>query len=1074
MPRRTDIKKVLVIGSGPIVIGQAAEFDYAGTQACLALKEDGIEVILVNNNPATIMTDDQVADKVYIEPLTVETLTAVIEKEKPDGLIGTLGGQTGLNLTVELYDKGILTQNNVQLLGTSAEAIKKGEDRDAFRRLLMSLGEPITPSKIIHSYDEGLEFAKTIGFPVIIRPAYTLGGYGGGFAKDEDELYAVINKGLEASPIHQVLIEKSIKGWKEIEYEVMRDANDTCVIVCNMENIDPVGVHTGDSMVVAPSQTLSDRQYQLLRSASLRVIRALGVVGGCNIQFALDPNSDDYVIIEVNPRVSRSSALASKATGYPIARIAAKCALGYHLDEIINPITGTTFAAFEPAIDYVVVKLPRFPFDKFPEADRRLGTQMKATGEVMAIDRTFEGALNKAVRSLELKTHGLYGFGLQDMTNDALTEHLENASDLRLFALAEWFRRGFSVAQAYKITGITPWFLEKIKGLLDFEKSLSDFTWDTLPTKMLLAAKRLNISDQWLAAIFDVDEKTVRQKRYDLNLKPSYKLVDTCAAEFRAETPYYYSTWAGSCEVEVTHRPKILVIGSGPIRIGQGIEFDYCSVRAALAAKHKGYETIVMNNNPETVSTDFSIADKLYFEPLTTEDILHVIEKENVSGVILQFGGQTAINLAKDLEEAGVHVFGTGVDAIDQTEDRKRFYELLETLNIPHIQGATAHHFTELRQAVKNLGFPVLIRPSYVIGGRSMVILHDEHELARYIHDNSEEVEWPLLIDRYLQGIECEADVLSDGVDVFIPGLFEHIERAGVHSGDSISIFPAATIPDPLKRIIVDYTERIARALEIKGLMNIQFVIHNGTVYVLEVNPRASRTVPIASKITGIPLVDLAVKVQLGERLREQKLPKGLLHEMPYFSVKVPVFSANKLTGTDPALGPEMKSTGEKLGLGFSVKDAFQKALGISDGFSPYFKPRDSTVVCSIANRDKPKALPLIRAIHESGYAISATAGTARYLRRFGIPAQELTSFDDVRERVFSGTCCAILNIPTEGKRPHTFGFQLRALATEHHIPLFTCIETMELIWKYKPDKENHEPFVLPLASYRMRTFQNA
>ncbi|MGV3489442.1 MAG: carbamoyl-phosphate synthase (glutamine-hydrolyzing) large subunit [Tuberibacillus sp.] len=1077
MPLRNDIKKVLVIGSGPIVIGQAAEFDYAGTQACLALKEDGIEVVLVNNNPATIMTDEQIADKIYMEPLTVQSVKNIIEKERPDGIIGTLGGQTGLNLAVELYEKGILDAYKVKLLGTSVESIKKGEDRELFRKLMLELGEPITQSKIVHSFEEGLEFAKEIGFPVIIRPAYTLGGYGGGFAENEEELEKVLYRGLGASPIHQVLIEKSIKGWKEIEYEVMRDDNDTCIIVCNMENIDPVGVHTGDSMVVAPSQTLTDVQYQMLRSASLRVIRALEIVGGCNIQFALDPLSNDYVIIEVNPRVSRSSALASKATGYPIARIAAKCALGYHLDEIINPITGTTFASFEPAIDYVVVKLPRFPFDKFPEADRRLGTQMKATGEVMAIDRTFEGALNKGIRSLELGLYSLDYPGFYQLSKDKLIAYLKEAADVRLFVLAEWFRRGFSVDEAYALTAITPWFLEKIKGMVDIEKELQAFSWDTIPIEKLKRAKQLNMSDKRLSEIYEIEQKEVREKRLACNIRPGYKLVDTCAAEFQAETPYYYSTWCGSDEAEVSGKPKILVVGSGPIRIGQGIEFDYCSVQAALAVKKKGYETIVMNNNPETVSTDYSVADKLYFEPLALEDILNVIDKEKVAGVLLQFGGQTAINLAKDLEDAGVMILGTGTDAIDQTEDRKRFYDLLEELEIPHIQGTTVNSFKELQEAAKKLGFPILVRPSYVIGGQSMFILHDTPELERYMANKTrtEDSTWPLLVDRYIQGVECEVDVISDGKSVFIPGIFEHIERAGVHSGDSIAIFPSPSISEKVKAVIYDYSKRLSQSLQVKGLMNIQFVLSDGVVHVLEVNPRSSRTVPIVSKITGIPMVEIAVNVQLGESLTQQNIPEGYLESIDYFAVKAPVFSTIKLKGVDPALGPEMKSTGERLGIGYSVKEALEKAMYDTNLLSHEVAKKTPIIICSFADREKQYGKAMVQNLQQRGFTIIATPGTASFLNENGLSVSEIKPEEkDIKELLMSGKVAAVINIPTEGRHTETFGFQLRQLATHYQTPLFTCLDTAQAILRLSRSVNKHRHLAFALNEYRAKTYQQA
>jgi carbamoyl-phosphate synthase large subunit len=1054
MPLRKELKKVLVIGSGPIVIGQAAEFDYAGTQACLALKEEGIQVILVNNNPATIMTDSTIADKVYMEPLTVPTVEAIIKKEMPDGIIGTLGGQTGLNLTVQLYEQDILQKYGVELLGTSVDSIQKGEDREKFRNLMIEIGEPIPESSIIHSYEEGVRFVKEVGYPVIIRPAYTLGGAGGGFANNETELEVVLKKGLAASPIHQVLLEKSIKGWKEVEYEVMRDANDTCIIVCNMENMDPVGIHTGDSIVVAPSQTLSDVQYQMLRNSSLKVIRALKIVGGCNIQFALDPSSNQYNIIEVNPRVSRSSALASKATGYPIARMAAKCAIGYHLDEILNPITGSTFASFEPALDYIVVKLPRFPFDKFSEADRTLGTQMKATGEVMAIDRSFEGALNKAIRSLEMGVYGLRLPSLIATNENDLLNLVENVTDLRLFALAEAFWQGKTVEGIHEITCIDPWFLEKVAGIVELEKGLSTYSWEELPPALLKEAKRKNIGDRRLAQVFSIPEKQVRDKIKGLNWRPSYKLVDTCAAEFDAVTPYYYSTWQGSDEVETTSRKKILVIGSGPIRIGQGVEFDYCSVHAALAVKKKGYEAIVINNNPETVSTDYSVADRLYFEPLAVEDVLYVINKEQVEGVLIQFGGQTAINLAQELKEEGVNLLGTSVESIDALEDRKQFYDVLESLEIPHIKGVTVSQPDQLIQQAKALGFPVLVRPSYVIGGQSMYIFHKEEELVSYIarlQENGQERIWPLLVDSYISGIECEVDVISDGNDVIIPGIFEHIEKAGVHSGDSMTIFPPITLSAQLKETIVEYATRVSKSLPIIGIMNIQFVISDETVYVIEVNPRSSRTVPIMSKVTGIPMVEWATNVQLGESLHEMNSELGLLQEPAYYAVKAPVFSATKLKGVDHILSPEMKSTGEVLGLGKSVEEAFQKAL-LVEGKQSYFTKKE--IFCSISDVAKEESLPIIQELVNQSFHIIGTKGTVTYLKKHGIEAECIDQPRQGLEMLWKeGKIGAVLNVPTQGRNDKNLGYYIRELSTRFQVPCFTSLDTLRLVIGLKQDE---------------------
>ncbi|MCD8509901.1 MAG: carbamoyl-phosphate synthase (glutamine-hydrolyzing) large subunit [Bacillus sp. (in: Bacteria)] len=1048
MPKYSSLQKILVIGSGPIVIGQAAEFDYAGTQACLALKEEGVEVVLVNNNPATIMTDESMADKVYIEPLNVETLEKIIAKEKPDGMIGTLGGQTGLNLTVELHEKEILAKYGVKLLGTSVDSIQKGEDREKFRNLMLDIGEPIPESKIIEEYDAGVEFVQEVGFPVIIRPAYTLGGAGGGFANNDEELEYVLKQGLTQSPIHQVLVEKSIKGWKEIEYEVMRDENDTCTIVCNMENMDPVGVHTGDSIVVAPSQTLTDVQYQMLRNSSLKVIRALNVVGGCNIQFALEPDSNNYYIIEVNPRVSRSSALASKATGYPIARIAAKCAIGYHLDEILNPITANTYASFEPALDYVVVKLPRFPFDKFSEGDRTLGTQMKATGEVMAIDRSFEGALNKALRSMETNTaHSLFAKTMAAKSDEEIIHLLKTPSDLRLFAIAEAFKRGFTMEELMVYTEIDLWFLTKVKNIVDLEHALAAQPWEETPTDLLKRAKRMNMGDKRIAEIYQVSETEVRAKWQALGIKRGYKLVDTCAGEFDAATPYYYSTYQGTDEVEpTTNRNKILVIGSGPIRIGQGIEFDYCSVHAALAVKKLGYEAIVMNNNPETVSTDYSIADRLYFEPLAVEDILAVIEKEGVTGVLVQFGGQTAINLAKELEDAGVNILGTSTTVIDQLEDRHQFYEVLNELNIPHIAGKTIYDGDALLPAAQELGYPVLVRPSYVIGGQSMFICHNDEELTKYLHRIQEDGNarsWPLLVDQYLPGLECEIDVISDGNDIVVPGIFEHLEKAGVHSGDSVALFPPISMETETQNLVVSYGEKIATYLGVVGMMNIQYVIYDDVVYVLEVNPRSSRTVPIMSKVTKVPMIEWATHVQLGANLKDLSEQTGLLPEPNYYSVKAPIFSASKLKGVDHVLGPEMKSTGETLGLGATLEEALSKAMQLS-----LIKPasqRKPTIFCSIADRAKEESLCSIAAFTAAGYHAVATDGTAEFLLKHGIPVEKLTKDkQELLEFFKNKKPDLVLNIPTEGRNVAKTGFYLRELAVRYQVPFFTSFDTLK------------------------------
>ncbi|MFH5780542.1 carbamoyl-phosphate synthase (glutamine-hydrolyzing) large subunit [Heyndrickxia oleronia] len=1040
MPLYKNIHKVLVIGSGPIVIGQAAEFDYAGTQACLALKEEGIEVILLNNNPATIMTDEHIADYIYMEPMTIDVVEEIIKKEQPDGIIGTLGGQTGLNLTMQLDEKGILEKYNVTLLGTSVEAIQKGEDREKFRDLMLEIGEPILESRIVHTSDEGIQFAKEVGYPLIIRPAYTLGGSGGGFAENQVEYETILKRGLSQSPIHQVLVERSIKGWKEIEYEVVRDENDTCIIVCNMENFDPVGVHTGDSIVVAPSQTLSDVQYQMLRNSSLKVIRSLGVIGGCNIQFALDPFSNQYYIIEVNPRVSRSSALASKATGYPIARVAAKCAIGYHLDEMKNPVTGSTFASFEPALDYVVVKVPRFPFDKFPEAEHKLGTQMKATGETMAIERSFEGALNKGLRSLEYNVNGLSHPLVKNLSIEELRSHLIEATDLRLFAIAEAFRRGFEVNSIHELTNVDTWFLKKIQRMVEFEESIKGFSIVDLPYEVLKKAKLMNMSDKHLADLLSCTEKELRNRRKRCGLIPSYKLVDTCAGEFEAETPYYYSTWRGVDEVKVSNRKKVLIIGSGPIRIGQGIEFDYCSVHAVLALKKQGYETIVINNNPETVSTDFSIADKLYFEPLTIEDILHIIEKENPEGVFIQFGGQTAINVAAELKNAGITLFGTSVEAISFLEDRKQFYQLLNKLNIPHINGEIALNRAELKVAIERLGFPVVVRPSYVIGGQSMSIIYEPDELDTYIESLTymDERLWPLLVDQYIPGLECELDCISDGKDVYVPGIFEHIEKAGVHSGDSICIYPPINLANDIKGKLIDYTKRICAEVGIIGIANFQFVIDDEKIYCLEVNPRASRTVPILSKISGVPMIDVSIAVQFGTLLEDT----GLAPEIPFTAIKLPIFSFNKLKNVNPILGPEMKSTGEILGLGENVEEALYKVLG--EGRRKFNKG-PLTIVCSVADREKNNLLSLIEQITDSNIQVIATKGTAHALEGKGLKTIKVVNcMDDIKKIFHDHSLACALVIPTKGKEQVTMGSFLMESTVIHGVPLFTSIDTFK------------------------------
>ncbi|ANC78322.1 carbamoyl phosphate synthase large subunit [Fictibacillus phosphorivorans] len=924
MPKQKDIKKVLVIGSGPIVIGQAAEFDYSGTQACKALKEEGIEVVLINNNPATIMTDNTFADVIYFEPLTAEYAEQIIQKEKPDGLLATVGGQTGLNLAMDLHEKGILKKYEVQLLGTDIHSIQKAEDRDLFRSLMKHLGEPVPESEIVTSIDEALHFADETGYPVIVRPAYTLGGFGGGIASTKEKLMTLVKQGLSASPINQCLIEKSIAGYKEVEYEVMRDKNGTCITVCNMENVDPVGIHTGDSVVVAPSQTLTDEAYQSLRKASLTIISALEIVGGCNIQFALHPDNSQYYLIEVNPRVSRSSALASKATGYPIAKIAAKLALGYNLHELKNPVTGTTFASFEPALDYVAVKMPRWPFDKFPHADRKLGTQMKATGEVMALERNMASAFQKAIRSLELKTNGLYLKELSALDEETLIELVVSADDRRFFVVMELLRRGVSSERIHEWTKITPYFLSIFQGMVSLDETLQKTSLQQVEKEQLQLAKKHGFTDRYLSEIWSVSEIEVRHKRVEWNITPTYKMVDTCAAEFEAKTTYFYSSWSGKSDKIPDTKKKVAVIGSGPIRIGQGVEFDYCCVHSAIALRACGYEAILINNNPETVSTDYEVSDSLYFEPLTFEDILHVLEFEGISDVILQFGGQTSINLAKELEEAGYSVLGSPADTVDQMEDRDRFYQFLESLNIPKVPGFSVLNEKEVKQYADELGFPILLRPSYVIGGSGMNVIYSDSELTNYL--NHEQINYPVLIDTFLEGTEAEVDVLSDGTDVFIPGIFEHLEGTGVHSGDSLTVTPPQSLSDHVIEQIKSYSKKIALNLSYKGLFNVQFAIKDDSVYVIEVNPRASRTAPIMSKITNVNLVQKATQLLLGHSLQSLNL-ENEHNGQPEITVKAPVFSTIKLPGVSPVLSPMMLSTGEVIGNDVDFNEALVKAL---------------------------------------------------------------------------------------------------------------------------------------------------
>ncbi|MBT2603864.1 carbamoyl phosphate synthase large subunit [Bacillus sp. ISL-53] len=927
MPKDDTIQTILVIGSGPIVIGQAAEFDYAGTQACLALKEEGYKVILVNNNPATIMTDDMNADAVYFEPLTVDVLEKIISKEKPDGLLATLGGQTGLNLAYQLDDAGILEKYKVKLLGTPIDSIKKGEDRELFRELMLEIGEPVPDSTIVHTLEEALAFADKIGFPIIVRPAYTLGGTGGGIADSPETFKELVRGGLQESPITQCLIERSIAGFKEVEYEVMRDGNNTCITICNMENIDPVGIHTGDSIVVAPSQTLSDDEFQMLRAASIKIISALGIIGGCNIQFALDPNSKQYYLIEVNPRVSRSSALASKATGYPIARIAAKLAVGYDLSELINPVTKSTYSSFEPALDYVAVKFPRWPFDKFTTADRKLGTQMKATGEVMALHRSFEGGVQKAVDSLELKTIGLQLLSLKNKTVPELWGKLAEKSDERIFVIFEMLRKGVTIEEIHEATAIDYFFLKSFASLIQSEMEIEAKAIDHVTREELQSYKEKGFSDRYLASVWKVNEMEVRAHRKSLSVTAVYKTVDTCAAEFESHTNYHYSTYFGENEQQKTDKKKVLMIGSGPIRIGQGIEFDYCSVHGVYALQDENVETIMINNNPETVSTDFATADRLYFEPLTLEYVLNVIEAEDIKDVIVQFGGQTAINLAKGLEEYGVNLLGTSFDTLDQLEDRDRFYQLLQKLDIPHVPGSMANGEEQLISRAEAIGFPVLLRPSYVIGGQGMEIIGSKESLLNRMANGTELV-YPVLIDSYIPGKEAEIDLIADGNDVYIPIIAEHIEKAGVHSGDSMALLPAQSLTDDIKDKMTLYAKKLVSELGYKGLMNIQFVIEGNSVYVLEVNPRASRTIPIISKVTDVALVQIATKILLGKYSLSNAFEKtGLMDEIPYAVVKYPVFSTFALSGLDSKVGPEMKSTGEGIAIGETVNEALTKVF---------------------------------------------------------------------------------------------------------------------------------------------------
>ncbi|MGG7211652.1 carbamoyl-phosphate synthase large subunit [Clostridium baratii] len=1058
MPLNKDIKKVLVIGSGPIVIGQAAEFDYSGTQACEALKEEGLEVVLINSNPATIMTDKEVADKVYLEPLTLEFVEKVIAKERPDSLLAGMGGQTGLNLAVELYESGILDKYNVKVIGTSIESIKEGEDRELFRDMMNRINEPVIQSEIVTDFEAGMKFAEKIGYPVIVRPAYTLGGTGGGIAENKEELSEILKSGLQLSSIGQVLLEKSVKGWKEVEYEVMRDSYGNCITVCNMENIDPVGIHTGDSIVVAPSQTLSDKEYQMLRTASINIINAVGIEGGCNVQFALNPESFEYAVIEINPRVSRSSALASKATGYPIAKLAAKISLGYGLDEIKNAVTQKTYACFEPSLDYVVCKIPKWPFDKFFGADRALGTKMMATGEVMAIGSNFEQAFLKGIRSLEIGRYSLDFKKFRDLSMRELKERVVTPDDERIFALAEMLRRDYRVDKVSKITGIDEFFVEKIKWIVEEEQRLKLSKVEDLDKEWLLNLKKKGFSDKAIADFLNISPEDVNRLRDIWNIKPVYKMVDTCAGEFEALSPYYYSTYDEYDEVNITKdRKKIIVIGSGPIRIGQGIEFDYASVHCVKALKSMDIETIIINNNPETVSTDFDISDKLYFEPLTEEDVLNIIEKENPDGVILQFGGQTAIKLANFLKEKGINTLGTTADQIDMAEDREKFDELLERLGVSRPKGKGVWSLEEGLDEARRLGFPVLVRPSYVLGGQGMEITHDEEELTYYLKNAFlKDTKNPILIDKYLMGREIEVDAISDGEDILIPGIMEHLERAGVHSGDSVTMYPSQNISQDIKDRVLDYTKKLALAIGIKGMINIQFIEFEGKLYVIEVNPRASRTVPYISKVSGVPIVDLATKTMLGYKLRDLGYGVDVYKEPELVSVKVPVFSTQKLPNVEVSLGPEMRSTGEVLGVGRNVHEALYKGFLAASMFPGMEKGK---ILATVKKHDKKEFLPMAIELSKLGYKFVSTEGTCKLLRENGVDAEEVRKLNEeepnILDVVKNKEVDLVINTPTKGNDSKRDGFLIRRAAVERNIGVITALDTLKAIIDVK--KEHFE-----------------
>ena len=1041
MPKNPNIKKVLVIGSGPIVIGQAAEFDYAGTQACRSLKEEGMEVVLLNSNPATIMTDKDIADRVYIEPLTVEVVEQLIQKEKPDSVLPTLGGQAGLNLAMELEEKGFLKENNVRLIGTTAQTIKKAEDRQEFKDTMEKIGEPVAASLVVHDVQAGIDFTNKIGYPVVLRPAYTLGGSGGGIAYNEEELIEILSNGLRLSRVGEVLVERCIAGWKEIEYEVMRDSVGNCITVCNMENIDPVGVHTGDSIVVAPSQTLGDKEYQMLRTSALNIITELGITGGCNVQYALNPDSFEYCVIEVNPRVSRSSALASKATGYPIAKVAAKIALGYTLDEIPNAITGKTYASFEPMLDYCVVKIPRLPFDKFISAKRTLTTQMKATGEVMSICNNFEGALMKAIRSLEQHVDSLMSYDFSHLSKDELIEELHIVDDMRIWRIAEAIRQGISYDEIHEITKIDVWFIDKLAILVEMEQALQA---KELDEDLLREAKRLEFPDYLVAKLAGKTEEEVKALRKQYDITAAYKMVDTCAAEFAATTPYYYSVYGGENEaVETNDRKKVLVLGSGPIRIGQGIEFDFCSVHCTWAFKKEGYETIIINNNPETVSTDFDIADKLYFEPLTPEDVENIVNIEHPDGAVVQFGGQTAIKLTEALLKMGVPILGTSAENVDAAEDRELFDEILEQCEIPRPKGHTVFTAEEAKKAANELGYPVLVRPSYVLGGQGMQIAISDEDVDEFIGIiNRIAQEHPILVDKYLQGKEIEVDAVCDGTDILIPGIMEHIERAGVHSGDSISVYPAQSISQHAKDTIVEYTKRLARSLHVIGMINIQFIVCGEDVYVIEVNPRSSRTVPYISKVTGIPIVPLATKVILGHTIRELGYEPGLQREADYIAIKMPVFSFEKIRGADIALGPEMKSTGECLGIAKTFNEALYKAF-LGAGIN---LPKYKNMTITVKDEDKEDIVPIAQRFQALGYKIYATRNTAKALNENGVNAIRTNKIEqpspNLMDLILGHKIDLVIDTPSQGVEHSKDGFVIRRNAIETGVNVLTSLDT--------------------------------